>query len=225
KWFAEGHTGWVRMNGFNSVWWNQNLNVLAEHIGIDHRGAQTKRGLLGIILPMVDSVDHINETAKRMPGVPIVALIETARGLQRVNSIAAARGTSRLAFGIGDFRRDTGLGGTPTALAYARSQITIASKSAMLPPPVDGPTQGSDVEILTDATAVSVEFGFTGKLCLLPEQTTTINSGLSPSQSDLSWANNFVTEFELSGDEIRNGSDVPRLECARKIIKIAADLG
>ena len=68
------------------------------------------------MLAMVESVDHVTETAKRLPGVPIVALVETARGLERITEIAATKGTFRLAFGIGDFRRDTGFGDNPITL-------------------------------------------------------------------------------------------------------------
>src|SRR5699024_9651910 len=101
-----------------------------------------------------------------------------------------------LAFGIGDFRRDTGFGGSPMALAYARSQFTIASQAAMLPSPIDGPTQGTSGKVLTEAASVSDEFGFSGKLCLLPEQTSTINEALSPSQEELTWAHDFLDAFE-----------------------------
>lgn len=177
------------------------------------------------MLAMVESTDHVNETAARLPGVPIVALVETARGLQRINSIAAARGTFRLAFGVGDFRRDTGFGGSPRALAYPRSQFTIASKAAMLPSPIDGPTQGTISKKLIQGASVSSEFGFTGKLCLLPEQTATINAGLSPSQEELTWAHDFLAEFEEAGGQIRDGSDLPRLARSNSIIELADALG
>ena len=95
------------------------------------------------MLAMVESVDHVIETAKRLPDVPIVALVETASGLERITEIAATKGTFRLAFGIGDFRRDTGFGDNPATLAYARSRFTIAAKAAHLPSAIDGPTIGS----------------------------------------------------------------------------------
>jgi len=60
---------------------------------------------------MVESVDHVTE-------------------------IASAKGTFRLAFGIGDFRRDTGFGDNPATLAYARSRFTIAAK-VHIPAPSD----------------------------------------------------------------------------------------
>ncbi len=71
RWLAEGNTDWVRVNGFGTPWWADDLDALKT----------TSVG--GIMLAMVESVDHVTETAKRLPGVPIVALVETARGLER----------------------------------------------------------------------------------------------------------------------------------------------
>ena len=225
NWFGSGHTGWVRINGYGSPWWEKDVTELAKYITHELDGPHHNGGLLGVMLAMTESTDHVNETAARLPGVPIVALVETARGLQRINSIAAARGTFRLAFGIGDFRRDTGFGNSPMALAYARSQFTIASKAAMLPSPIDGPTQGTSGRVLTEGASVAAEFGFSGKLCLLPEQTATINEGLSPSQEELTWAHDFLDEYEDDGGQIRNGSDLPRLARSNGIIELAEALG
>jgi citrate lyase subunit beta/citryl-CoA lyase len=213
RWLGGDNTDWVRINGFGTPWWADDLAALAgSRVG-------------GVMLAMVESVDHITETAKRLPGVPIVALVETARGLERVTEIAAAKGTFRLAFGIGDFRRDTGLGEEPTTLAYARSRFTIAARAANLPSAIDGPTIGSNALKLIEATAVSVEFGMTGKICLSPEQCAVVNEGLSPSQDEIGWAKEFFAEFERDGGEIRNGSDLPRIARATKILELARSYG
>ncbi len=179
----------------------------------------------GVMLAMAESVDHVAETARRLPDVPIVALVETARGLERITEIAAAKGTFRLAFGIGDFRRDTGFGDNPTTLAYARSRFTIAAKAAHLPSAIDGPTVGQSALVLSEATAVSAEFGMTGKICLTPEQCATVNEGLSPSPDEIAWAKEFFVEFERDGGEIRNGSDLPRIARANKILDLARAYG
>ncbi|OMC16271.1 MULTISPECIES: CoA ester lyase [unclassified Mycobacterium] len=213
RWLGGENTDWVRINGFGTPWWADDLAALA----------RTQVG--GVMLAMVESVDHITETAKRLPDVPIVALVETARGLERVTEIAAAKGTFRLAFGIGDFRRDTGLGEDPTTLAYARSRFTIAARAANLPSAIDGPTIGSNALKLIEATAVSVEFGMTGKICLSPEQCAVVNEGLSPSQDEIGWAKEFFAEFERDGGEIRNGSDLPRIARATKILELARSYG
>jgi citrate lyase subunit beta/citryl-CoA lyase len=209
RWLAEGNSDWVRVNGFGTPWWADDLEVLA----------RTSAG--GVMLAMVESVDHVTETAKRLPGIPIVALVETARGLERITEIAAAKGTFRLAFGIGDFRRDTGFGDNPATLAYPRSRFTIAAKAAHLPGAIDGPTVGSSALKLSEATAVTAEFGMTGKICLTPDQCPTVNEGLSPSQDEIGWAKEFLTEFERDGGEIRNGSDLPRIARANKILDLA----
>lgn len=213
RWLADGKADWVRVNGFGTQFWADDLAMLSG----------TTVG--GIMLAMVESVDHVTETAKLLPDVPIVALVETARGLERMNEIASAKGTFRLAFGIGDFRRDTGFGENPATLAYARSRFTIAAKAAHLPGAIDGPTVGSSALKLSEATAVSAEFGMTGKICLTPDQCPTVNEGLSPSQEEISWAQEFFAEFERDGGEIRNGSDLPRIARAKKIIELARAYG
>ena len=213
RWLGGGNTDWVRINGFGTPWWADDLAALAG----------TPVG--GVMLAMVESVDHVTETAQRLPNVPIVALVETARGLERITEIAAAKGTFRLAFGIGDFRRDTGFGEDPSTLAYARSRFTIAAKAANLPSAIDGPTIGSNALKLIEATAVSVEFGMTGKICLSPDQCAVVNEGLSPSQDEIGWAKEFFAEFERDGGEIRNGSDLPRIARATKILELARAYG
>ena len=213
RWLDAGNTDWVRINGFGTPWWADDIQALS------------KSTLGGVMLAMVESVDHVTETAKRLPNVPIVALVETARGLERITEIAAAKGTFRLAFGIGDFRRDTGFGENPATLAYARSRFTIAAKAAHLPGPVDGPTVGSSALKLSEATAVSAEFGMTGKICLTPDQCPTVNEGLSPSQEEITWAKEFFAEYERDGGEIRNGSDLPRIARANKILDLARAYG
>lgn len=213
RWLADGHSDWVRVNGFGTQWWADDLELLS------------KTSVGGVMLAMVESVDHVTETAKRLPNIPIVALVETARGLERIAEIAAAKGTFRLAFGIGDFRRDTGFGENPATLAYARSRFTIAAKAAHLPSAIDGPTVGSSALKLSEATAVSTEFGMTGKICLTPDQCPTVNEGLSPSQEEISWAKEFFVEFERDGGEIRNGSDLPRIARANKILDLARAYG
>lgn len=212
-WLAAGNSDWVRVNGFGTPWWSDDLDSLSG----------TSVG--GVMLAMAESVDHVTETAKRLPGVPIVALVETARGLERITEIAAAKGTFRLAFGIGDFRRDTGFGDNPATLAYARSRFTIAAKAAHLPSAIDGPTIGSSALKLIEATAVSAEFGMSGKICLSPDQCSVVNEGLSPSQDEIAWAKEFFAEFESDGGEIRNGSDLPRIARANKILDLARAYG
>ncbi len=210
---AEGNEAWVRINGFGTEWWEQDLRALAQ-----------TPGLRGVMLAMVESPEHVSRTAQRLD-TKIVALVETARGVQNLPAIADSRFTFRLGLGLGDYRRDTGFDDDPMTLAYTRSQFTIASKAAGLPGPIDGPAVGALGVQLADSAGVTVQFGMTGKICLMPGQTPTVNEILSPSLADRSWAVEFLSEFESAGGKIRNGSDLPRLARARKVLSLAQSFG
>jgi citrate lyase subunit beta/citryl-CoA lyase len=155
----------------------------------------------------------------------VLALIESALGIEEAVSIARARGTFRLAFGSGDYRRDTGTSADNLAMAYPRSRLVVASRIGDLPGPIDGPTVGSSHPILREQSQMTVALGLTGKLCLDPEQTPVINEVISPTQSDVSWARDFLDDFEARGRVIRDGSDLPRLGRAQKIDKLARAFG
>ena len=214
EWLSvEGNEAWVRMNGFGTEWWEQDLRALAE-----------APGLRGVMLAMVESPEHVYRTAQLLE-TKIVALVETARGVQNLPAIADSRNTFRLGLGLGDYRRDTGFDDDPLTLAYTRSQFTIASKAAGLPGPIDGPAVGALGVKLADSAGVTVQFGMTGKICLMPEQTATVNEILSPSLEDRSWAVEFLAEYEAAGGQIRNGSDLPRLARARKVLSLSQAFG
>lgn len=83
----------------------------------------------------------------------MIALIETAIGLANAREIARVPTTLRLAFGSGDFCRDTGITGDPLSLAYTRSQLVIASRVERIAAPIDGPTPTDDDDQLRSATA------------------------------------------------------------------------
>jgi citrate lyase subunit beta/citryl-CoA lyase len=48
-----------------------------------------------------------------------------------------------------------------------------------------------------------------------------INEIICPTVADVTWAHDFITDFEGRGRVIRDGSDLPRLGRAEKIMKLA----
>jgi citrate lyase subunit beta/citryl-CoA lyase len=214
-WLRAGGRAWVRVNDAASPFWSDDLAALA---GIP--------SLLGIMLAKTESPDQVTSSFDRLGGsVPVVALIESALGMEDAADIARARGAFRLAFGSGDFRRDTGMSADAEAMAYPRARLVVASRVGDLPGPIDGPTVGNSMPTLREHSAITVSMGMTGKLCLATEQAPVINEVISPTPSEVEWAMDFLADFERRGRVVRDGSDLPRLGRAQKIEKLAIAFG
>jgi citrate lyase subunit beta/citryl-CoA lyase len=214
-WLGGGGSAWVRINDRSTPYWTDDVDEL--------KGLP---GLFGVMLAKTESPEHVTETFDRLGGTtPVLALVESALGIEESVAIARARGCFRLAFGSGDYRRDTGTSADNLAMAYPRSRLVVASRIGQLPGPIDGPTVGTNHPILREQSAMTVALGLTGKLCLDVEQAPVINEVISPTRSDVSWARDFLSDFEARGRVIRDGSDLPRLGRAEKIDKLARAFG
>jgi citrate lyase subunit beta/citryl-CoA lyase len=131
EWLSRGdRSAWVRINDRSTEFWDDDVAKLA---GVP--------GLLGVMLAKTEAGEQVTETADRLGGsTPVLALVESALGIEEAVSIARARGAFRLAFGSGDYRRDTGTSADDLAMAYPRSRLVLASRIGGLPGPIDGPT-------------------------------------------------------------------------------------
>lgn len=211
---STGMTAWVRVNGIETDYWADDLAALSK-----------APGLRGVMLAMTEKPEQVTHTAMRLQaGTPVLALVESALGIENATAIASAPGTFRLAFGVGDFRRDTGASDDPMALAYARSKLVVASRVGQLPGPIDGPTVGALGDKLLEACKVTQSMGMTGKLCLMPEAADFINQGLSPSEAEVLWAHELL-EAHAAGAVVGDGSYLPRLARAQKISSLADSYG
>lgn len=214
-WLRGGGTGWVRINDVTTPFWEQDLAVLA---GVP--------GLSGVMLAKTESAGQVTETFERLGKVtPVIALVESALGIEEANDIARAEGCFRLAFGSGDYRKDTGAANEPIAMAYPRTKLVLASRIGGLTGPIDGPTVGPVSKTTREQSSDAVTLGMTGKLCLDNDQPEAVNRYFTPTPADIEWAKEFLADFEASGRVIRDGSDKPRLARAQKIAERATVYG
>lgn len=214
-WLQRGGSAWVRINDATTTYWADDLAALAD-----------APGLAGVMLAKTESGSQVEATAGWLPdGTRIVPLTESAVGLEAVADIARADGAFRLAFGSGDFRRDTGMSDEPMAMAYPRSRLVVARRAARLPGPIDGPTLSNNDTILQRDTALTASMGMTGKLCMNPGQAAAVDKGLSPSREDIVWARDTIAALGVDGERVRDGSDLPRLAKAKKLDAAAVAFG
>ncbi len=204
--------------------WARIADVSSDHWRADVALLGSADLVAGVVLAKVESPRDIRVTLDALGGeVPLVALIESARGVESALEIAEAPGVSRLAFGSGDFRRDTGAADDSIALLFARSRLVTASRAAGLPGPIDGPTVPRDAAMLAEASRHAASRGMTGRLCLREEQAPVVNAALSPSAAELAWARDVLDTLERHG--IRDGSDLPRIARAQALLAAAESFG
>ena len=174
---SEKNTALVRINGSED---QKELKALREAAPV---------GLLGVVLPKSEIQKQVETTVAALPsGSAIIALIETAVGIENANSIAATKGVARLAFGAVDFGSDTG-STHESVFDYARAKIVVASRASGLVAPLDAPcvTLGDETVIAGESLRAK-DFGFGGKLCIHPAQVEVVKSCFQPTAAEIEWA-------------------------------------
>ena len=222
--------GYVRINGLDTEFaWGDFPAVIGP-------------GLDGIVLPKVETVDHVRtadwimaqierETGLAAGSVDLLPIIETGLGLHNIEAIAAS-GTrvKRLSFGAGDFTRDMNLvwTGGEDELAHARGRIVLASRAAGIEPPIDSVfIDLKDRENLERSARRALEFGFQGKLCIHPDQIAPVNDVFTPGAAEIERAEKIIAAFraaEASGSASIQVDgyfvDYPIVEKARRVLDL-----
>lgn len=176
--------------------------------------------LAGVVLAMCAGPADVAHVAASLPsGVPIVAMIESAAALLSAPAIAAHPATRRLAFGTGDFRRDTGMAADRIALSWPRAQLVVASAAAGIAGPIDGPC--GPIEQARDAAEHAATMGFTGTLALRDAAIAGAHAGFTPSAADVEAARAVLAEVP---DGPVDGSYAPTLARARALVARAEAL-
>ena len=178
----------VRSNGVGTPWHAADL-ALCGHDGVE-----------ALMLPKAEDADVLRTIAASLPAVALLPLVETARGIDRLDGIAAVPGVQRLVFGTIDFQADLDIEGDGPELLFFRSRIVLASRLAGLQPPVDGVSTAIDDPARIEADALQARrFGFGGKLCIHPKQVAIVNRGFSPTPAQVDWARRVIDADAVSG--------------------------
>jgi citrate lyase subunit beta/citryl-CoA lyase len=228
----------VRVNALGS---GHNQNDLQSIVGAS---------LTGIMLPKVESGEHIREIHERLLGcerhsgmrpgsVYVVVLIESARRVQNIfqilsEAIEPAR-AFLAAFGAADYSLDMGIDVSRDGaeLHYPRSRIAVACRAAGREPPLDTPfmLDLKDLDGLKVDARRAKQLGFQGKLCIHPNQVGPCNEIFSPTAAEIQYARRVVEVFEKSEAEgvgalQLDGKfiDYPVVERSRRIIRLGGVL-
>jgi citrate lyase subunit beta/citryl-CoA lyase len=186
-------------------WVRVNTASLEEDLRAVLRG-----GVDGIVLPKAE-VALVRETDRMMSDLershaaterlPVICLVETAKGLLTAAELASMPRVYRL--GVGEVDLLAELGVRPSEgraeLTSLRLQITVASAAASIAPPV-GPTLTDvrDLSSLRESTQAMLGLGFRARTAIHPAQVPTINEVFTPSADELDRARRIVAALEAA---------------------------
>lgn len=181
----------VRVNGWSTGLTENDLASLAE-VPVD-----------GIVLPKAESAEdmkRLGEAAKKIgkPELALYALIESARGLIHAPEIAAAAGVRGLMFGGEDFLAS--IDGKQTAgrreILYARSAIVTAARAYGVEAIDTIFIRLDDYEGLEREAREARSLGFSGKLCVHPDQIESVRRAFEPTADEVVLARAIVSAYE-----------------------------
>lgn len=140
--------------------------------------------------------------------LPVIALIETARGVLDARAIASHPRVARLAIGEADLGAELQIAPASDAWMAIRAGIVVASAAAEIEPPV-GPvsTDFRDLDALRASTEVLRDAGFGARAAIHPAQVPVINGVFTPDDETVARARALVERFDAAGGGVATDDD------------------
>ncbi len=182
---------------------------------------------LVVVVPKVEARGEIEDVRRPLEEAGwrpvIIAMVETARGLEVAADIAGAPGVVALFLGGVDLAADLGCALTWDALLYARGRLVHAVALAGGRALLDVPDLNlDDVPGLERRTRAVADLGFTGKSAIHPRQIGPIHAALAPSAEEVARARRLLDAYHRGGGGVISFEgimvDAPVAEAARRVV-------
>ena len=224
----------VRINGIDTPYWKEDLDEV-----LPCRPDLILLPKTGSAADIREADAYITETEKRLGlaagAVGLVALIETALGVENAFAIASASPrVAALFLGAEDLTADLRCKRTKEGreIEYARTRLVTAARAAGVDV-YDTPfTDVNDDEGIETDAALAKALGFTGKAAISPRHVETINRVFSPSQAEIDYAYEVMETIRLAKEQGKGAValrgkmiDAPIVERARQTIAMAQEMG
>ena len=210
---------------YRPIWLRINQASSAEFVK-DLALCQQLPKLAGVLLAKAEQPADI-ERVYQETGLPVIALIENAMGLYRIEAMAKASGLLAFSYGFLDLCNDLQVQvGTASADIIAnqiRYQLLITSKVHQLLAPIDTVyTDFNDGKGLGQRVQLWSQMGMSGMLCIHPKQVATVKQSLQPTDADIEFARRVIEEYERSGQAVFKIAgqmvDAPVIERCRQLL-------
>ena len=188
---GQGSAVFVRINPPTTSWFHDDIN---EGLHSD---------LAGIIVPMVETIEQLDQCAATLADVGlghigIIAGFETALGAADARPLLAHTQVVGGYFGAEDYIAD--LGGVRTEsnleVLYARSSVAQSGRIARKPVLDQIVADFRNDVRMRDESFVARSMGYAGKLCIHPDQVAIANEGFTPSDAEAERAQRLLAAYE-----------------------------
>ncbi|MEZ5076075.1 MAG: CoA ester lyase [Solirubrobacterales bacterium] len=172
-------------------------NPLDTPLGRADLAVLVEAGVDGLVVPK--ATPEVLGFAYGAGATRLVALVETAEGVERAAESAACTGVELLELGAMDLALEVRTEAQPdgSELLYTRSRLVIASRTAGLPGPVDAIFPDlNDADGFRHATARGRALGFAGMPCLSEDQVRLANELFTPDPDAVAQARRIVEAYD-----------------------------
>ena len=204
----------VRVNSVGTEWHEADVGALAASAAD------------GVVVPKATAAG-VRAVGERVD-LPLVAIVETARGLREAFEIASDERVAVLLLGAVDLGLELGLGQREDGqeLLFARSSLVVDSAAAGLRGPVDRVwVDVRDLDGLAHDCETGRSLGFRGKALVHPDQIAPTHEAFAPSADELQRAREIVAAYDRGvgdgrGVVVLDGEmiDAPVVERARGLL-------
>lgn len=197
--------------------------VESEHFAAD--AAAIPDGVDLVVVPKLETAEQVARVAAALPGMPLLAGIETARGVFDVGEVLTGPVTSAY-FGAEDYVAD--LGGLRTKhseeVLYARSRVALACRVRGVHALDQVVVDIRDDDAFARDARRGRELGYRGKLCVHPGQVALAHAAFTPTAEEVARARALLDAAEGQGVVVFEGAmvDEPMLRAARDVIARAS---
>lgn len=194
---ADAKPVWVRINAISSTYQAMDIHTLKS------LPLTALNNVLGVYVPKAEKVNDI-ESVRHALGKPVIALVETPEGIANIPELAKAHGLTALTYGFLDICEKLGVRADSEAGQMVANQIRY---SLLLHSSINGLTAPiecvyppfNDNEGLSQRVTWCTDLGFSGMLCIHPNQVAIVNELARPTVEQLAFAKKVADHYAATG--------------------------
>ncbi|BDE04948.1 citryl-CoA lyase [Vulcanimicrobium alpinum] len=174
-----------------------------------------------IVVPKANDRADLERVSDAAGDVPLIAIVETARGVVNCERLAATAHVLALAFGPYDLAAELGGDTSADVMLPHRARLLIAARAAGCLA-IDGPSREyGDPAIPARDAEHAKRLGYDGKLLIHPAQLAPVRAAFAPTADEVAYARRIVDAAARANPAVLDGTmiDPPIILAAERVLR------